>query len=859
MPTPTSAQPESTVTQWPTVESAIAPDPAIEEAVAALLGTMTLEQKVGQMVQAEIKDITPEQVKRHHIGSVLNGGGSWPNQNKHAKVADWVALADAYYGASMDTSADENGSHYLAIPILWGTDAVHGHSNVMGATVFPHNIGLGATGDPELVGKTAAITAKEIAVTGIDWTFSPTLAVVRDFRWGRTYEGYSSDPELVKRYAAPMVEALQGKPGGADADAGAGALFSASHVIATAKHYIGDGGTQFGKDQGDTLGDEQSLIDIHAQGYFSALRAGAQSVMASFSSWNGEKMHGHKYLLTDILRGRLGFDGIVISDWNGHGQLPASDNTRCAAAINAGIDMIMVPHEWEAFLANTIDQVRSGEISATRIDESVTRILRVKMRAGLFGPRARDDKGRPSSRPLAGNADLLGCDAHRAVAREAVRKSLVLLKNKGNTLPLSKSANVLVAGPAADDIGTQSGGWTLTWQGTENENGDFPNADSIFAGINGAVNAGGGSAKLSPDGSAASEQFDVAVVVVGEMPYAEGQGDISRYESIELGGQISAAAQVFNTIRERAPNLPTVTILLSGRPLYANRELNHSSAFIAAWLPGSEGAGIADVLFGDFDFTGKLTIPWPAHDRQTALCKGNDSEALFPFGYGLTYNDTDNLPDNLPEQTSEPDFDPADGPLTLFESGANRSGYVLRIGGPSNWSGISVTQGQTTLPDGEVKVATIDGRIQGSAKQVTWNGTGQVYSQLANPLPGADLTPYAEAQTALAFRVRVDELDADSAPVISLSMHCEWPCHSNLAFGPTLRSLDLGRWYEIRIPLQRFIENGLKITRVNTPFLIYGEGRMTLTIEDIRWEPKSANMPADEPTAADGYSVTPAS
>ncbi|MEM9492018.1 MAG: glycoside hydrolase family 3 N-terminal domain-containing protein, partial [Myxococcota bacterium] len=488
-----SAETESRAAQWPTVRSAIAADPLIEDAVAALLARMTLEQKIGQMIQAEIKCITPAEIKAYHIGSVLNGGGSWPNESKNASVADWVALADAFYDASMDTSGGAEGE-FLAIPILWGTDAVHGHSNVMGATLFPHNIGLGAADDPDLIARIGAVTAREVAITGIDWTFAPTLAVVRDVRWGRTYEGYSSDPDIVERYAGRMVEGLQGQPGvGGDAEE---ALFSGSRVIATAKHFVGDGGTELGKDQGETQGDEQQLISVHGAGYVTALSAGAQTVMASFSSWQGVKMHGSKYLLTDVLRGRLGFDGFVVGDWNGHGQLPGCDNTHSAAAIIAGVDMIMVPDDWEAFFGNTMAQVKSGEIPMARIDEAVTRILRVKMRFGLFGPRARADKGRPSTRPLAGDTSLMGSAAHRAVARDAVRKSLVLLKNKGGVLPLARSANVLVAGPAADDIGLQSGGWTLTWQGTENTNDDFAGAESIFAGIHKALAGGGGSATL---------------------------------------------------------------------------------------------------------------------------------------------------------------------------------------------------------------------------------------------------------------------------------------------------------------------------------------------------------------------------
>lgn len=827
--------------EWPTIESPIPLDPEIEQAVADLLARMTLEQKVGQMVQAEIQYITPAQVKQYHVGSVLNGGGSWPGTNKSASAADWVALADAYYNASNDTTGGAEGE-YLAIPILWGTDAVHGHSNVIGATLFPHNIGLGAANDPELIERIGAATAREVAATGIDWTFAPTLAVVRDDRWGRTYEGYSEDPEIVRAYAGRMVDGLQGAADTAE-------LFGDAHVIATAKHFLGDGGTQYGKDQGDTLVSEEELRDIHAQGYLTALGAGAQTVMASFSSWQGQKMHGNRYLLTDILRGRFRFDGFVIGDWNGHGQLAGCDNSQCAAAILAGVDMIMVPDNWQAFIANTIAQVQSGDIPMTRIDEAVTRILRVKMRAGLLGPKA--GKGAPSTRALAGQGELIGSPEHRALAREAVRKSLVLLKNKNGTLPLAKSARVLVAGKSADDIGNQSGGWTITWQGTGNQNTDFPNAQSIYAGIAEAVT--GGSATLSADGSAAAaDAFDVAVVVIGETPYAEGQGDITRFQTLEHAVHHPEDLAVIETIRENAPGLPIVTVFLSGRPLYVNEELNRSDAFVAAWLPGSEGGGVADVLFGDHDFTGKLSFSWPGSDCQTGINRelsgAPDASALFPYGFGLGYADVDTLGDDLPEISSERGCDAPDlpvgttnEPLLLFTSGANRGDYVMRIGGPSNWSGIDVAQ-QTALPGGEISVTTIDGSIQGSAKRVTWNGIGQLYSQLSSVAPGTNLGVYANSQTALAFRVRVDDLQA---AIVNLSVHCEYPCLADLPLVSTLQSIADGNWHDLHVPLQCLLDKGLDITRVNTPFLIYAEGQMTLAIEDIRWEPMSADAAPD--------------
>lgn len=632
---------------WPEVESAIKKDPEIEQAVADLVAKMSVEQKVGQMVQAEIQSITPADVRQYNIGSVLNGGGSWPGKNKSARAADWVKLADDFYNASMDTSGGR-----LAIPIIWGIDAVHGNNNVRGATIFPHNIGLGAANDPALMQKIGAATAKEVVATGIDWTFAPTLAVVRDDRWGRTYEGYSEHPEIVARLAGPMVSGIQGAAGSAD-------LFGPARVIATAKHFIGDGGTNKGDDQGNNLASDQELCEIHAQGYLKAIAAGAQTVMASYNSIRGQKMHGYKDLLTGVLKGKFHFDGFVIGDWNGHGQVPGCSNDSCAAAINAGVDMIMVPEAWRAFLENTIAQVNRGEITMERVNDAVTRILRVKMRAGLLGPRA--TKGKPSARMFAGDDAVLGAREHRELAREAVRKSLVLLKNKGGVLPLKPNMNVLVAGKSADSIPNQTGGWSRTWQGTDNSNNDFPNAQSIYAGIQELVTSGGGKATLNESGSAAADTFDAAIVVIGETPYAEMQGDIqansgandpSYAKTLEHARSRPEDLMVLDAIRSRAPNLPIVTVFVSGRPLYVNKELNRSNAFVAAWLPGSEGGGVADVLFGKQEFHGKLSFSWPASECQTPLNHGDGNTPLFPYGFGLRTTDADTLGDNLSEAST---------------------------------------------------------------------------------------------------------------------------------------------------------------------------------------------------------------
>jgi beta-glucosidase len=649
---------------WPAVKSPVSKDPRLEARIAALLGQLTLEQKVAQMVQADIRYVTAEDVRKYRIGSILNGGGAFPGNNKHAAVAEWVALADQFYDASMDSSAGGP-----AIPVFWGTDAVHGHNNVIGATLFPHNVGLGAMHDPDLMQRIGEVTAREVAVTGIDWTFAPTVAVVRDGRWGRAYEGYSDRPDIVREYAGRMVQGLQGT-------AGTAAFLDNHHILATAKHYIGDGGTAGGIDRGDNLASEQELLDIHAQGYIAALAAGVQTVMVSYNSWQGPKLHGQHYLITEVLKNRMGFDGVVVSDWNGIDEVQSCSVAACAQAVNAGIDLFMVPQDWKAFIENTVAQVRAGDVPESRIDDAVTRILRVKLREGLF------EKGRPSSRPLANKVALLGAPEHRAVAREAVRESLVLLKNDGALLPLRRNSHVLVAGDGADSIEKQTGGWTLTWQGTQNTNADFPGATSIFEGIRATVTASGGTAILSADGSYRSRP-DVAIVVFGEDPYAEWHGDIRSLEFRGADGNPAPdlvrpwpetplpgqwAPPVANVVSDRGaaganvagsagaalehPNLqlvqrlrhsgiPVVAVFLAGRPRGITPQLQASNAFVVAWLPGSEGSGIADVLFRNnkgavnYDFTGRLSYVWPTGGAAAGALAS--AGPLFPYGYGLSY------------------------------------------------------------------------------------------------------------------------------------------------------------------------------------------------------------------------------
>lgn len=618
--------------QWPKAKSGVTADPQVEARVAELLKQLTLEQKIGQMTQPDIRDVTPQEVRQYRLGSILNGGGAFPGNKKYAKASDWVALADRYYEASMDTS-----SGAPAIPIIWGTDAVHGHNNVVGATLFPHNIGLGAMNNPDLIEKIGAATAVEVAVTGLDWTFAPTVAAVRDERWGRTYEGYSEDPEIIRAYASRMVVGIQGAPG-------TPAFLDSNHVLATAKHFIGDGGTNLGVDRGNNLVPEQKLLEIHGQGYITALEAGVQTVMASYNSWQGWKLHGHRYLLTDVLKGQMGFDGFIISDWDAIDEVQGCSKDKCADAVNAGVDMFMVPKDWKSFIANTVAQVKAGDIPEARIDDAVTRILRVKIRAGMF------EKGKPSSRPLANKSELIGSPEHRAIARQAVSESLVLLKNRNGVLPLRRDAKVLVAGDGADNIAKQAGGWTISWQGDGNTNKDFPGGTSIFAGIKAVAP----DATLSVD-SSFGDKPDVAIVVFGEDPYAEFMGNI---KSIDYQGADGRDAALLAKLK--AAGVPVVSVFLSGRALWVNPELNASDAFVVAWLPGSEGAGVADVLFrneqGEVnkDFKGKLSFSWPRSTDQFEINRNDpDYAPLFAYGFGLTYADKDTLGDDLPVATAQ--------------------------------------------------------------------------------------------------------------------------------------------------------------------------------------------------------------
>ncbi|MFI9815385.1 glycoside hydrolase family 3 protein [Saccharothrix variisporea] len=808
-----------TLADWPKVESRVKSSPGDERRIKKILDGMTLAEKVGQMTQPEIGAITPDEVRQYGIGSVLNGGGSWPGRDKHAAPQAWLDLADAYWTASKATRT--------GIPVIWGIDAVHGNNNVYGATLFPHNIGLGAAHDPCLVRDIGQATADQIRATGQDWAFAPTLAVVRDDRWGRTYEGFSEDPRITRAYGYEAVKGLQGS----------------SHrrvdVLATAKHFIGDGGTLGGKDQGVNPSSVADMINIHGQGYYGALAAGAQTVMVSFNSWTNTdlgidegKLHGSKLAVNDILKGKIGFDGLVVSDWNGIGQVAGCTNDSCPQAVNAGIDVIMVPNDWKAFIANTIAQVESGQIPMSRIDDAVTRILRVKLRSGVL------DGVKPSEREHAGSQEALEA---RRLAREAVRKSQVLLKNNNHVLPLSSRAKVLVVGKSADSMANQSGGWTLSWQGTGNTNADFPNGTTVLGGLREAL--GEANVVFSEKGDVDPAGFDAVIAVIGETPYAEGVGDIGK-RSLEAAKLYPQDLAVLDKVSGKGT--PVVTVYISGRPLHVNKELNRSDAFVAAWLPGTEGGGVADLLVrGRYSFpgyTGTLSYSWPRGACQTPLNPGTEGyDPLFKPGYGLRSWQTGNvgqLDETSPASCSgDGGGGTATEDLELFVR-QDIAPYKSFIGSPENW-------GLEIGPDGEATQANVgtvpaDVNVQGDALKTTWTGAGpgQVYVQ--NPLAGSDLRGYLNAEGALVFDVVVHQAPAARTVV---STHCQYPCLAEVEATNLFKGLAGAGKATVKIPLQCFAQGGLDLENVNTPFLVYTEGAFQASFANIRWVPKAALDP----------------
>lgn len=779
---------------WPAYDYPVPMRSEHEARIASLLARMTIEEKVGQLVQADLCCVTPADVTKYKLGSILVGGNSGPGGNDLALAPEWLAAADAFYLASVDRS--DGG---VGVPVIWGIDAVHGHSNIIGATIFPHNIGLGAMRNPALIERIGAITAKEIRVTGQEWTFAPTVAVPQDFRWGRAYEGYSSDPEIVASYVGAMVRGLQGPPTGDN-------LLAGPYVIASTKHFLADGGTDNGVDQGDSTITEEALRDIHGRPYGPAIAEGVATVMVSFSSWHGVKMTGNHSLITGVLKEQMDFGGFVVSDWNAHGQVAGCTNEACPQALMAGLDMYMAPDTWKPIYDDLLTRAKSGAIPMARIDDAVARVLRVKARLGLF------EAGKPSDRPYSGRYELLGAPEHRAVAREAVRKSLVLLKNTG-VLPLAPGKRLLVAGDGADDIARQSGGWTLSWQGTGIDNRHFPGATSVWGGLKQTVEAGGGSAVLSPDGSY-TEKPDAAVVVFGETPYAEFQGDRA---ALVLDPQLTAP---YATMRKlQADGIPVVAVMITGRPLYVNPALNTADAFVVAWLPGSEGGGVADVLVADsagkprFDFTGTLPAAWP---RTTLLSEG----ALFPLGFGLNYSARTDDWAALPELDTQ---SLTGDSRVWFNAGSPAARWSLMLTGTDG----EVETRVTTLPaealGGRMRVTAENYKVQEGARRFAITG-GNASVQLGN-LDGVDVAREANGDVMLLVTLR--------------SWHA--PAKARIgATGPGSRgfaeiALPVSDDYiRYGIPLKCLRDKGADVAKLTRPFVLETEGKADFAIAEVR-------------------------
>ena len=779
-------------TDWPSIK-ALPLDPAIEKKIDEILPKLSLEQKVGQVIQGDSGSITPEEVKKYRLGSILSGGNSAPGPLPYADTKSWLEMADKYYNASIDPEGVE-----VAIPCIWGIDAVHGHANLKGAIIFPHNIGLGAMNNPDLIEKIAAVTAHELTVSGHDWTFAPTLAVPQDLRWGRSYEGFSEDGSIVKSYGDRIVYGLQGRVGADD-------FMGAGRVISSAKHFLADGATENGVDQGDALVDEKELIETHAAGYYSAIPAGVQTVMASFSSWQGRKLHGDKELLTDVLKERLGFTGFVVGDWNGHGQVPGCTNTDCPQSLNAGLDMYMAPDSWKGLYKSTMKHVKSGTIPMSRLDDAVRRILRVKIASGIF------TKGAPSTRPNAGNESLLALPENKAIARQAVRESLVLLKNNNNTLPIDASKTILVIGDGAESISKVCGGWTLSWQGTGHSNDEIPSGETILSGIKEAANNAGGKVIYSATGDT-DAKADVVIAIYGEDPYAEFQGDRENLDFVPTGFNVNKLEAFKNK------GIPVVSVFLSGRPMWCNTEINQSDAFVAAWLPGSEGGGISDLLFQrdpSFDFTGRLSFSWPA----TAIAS-KEVDPLFKLGYGLTYK-SDKTIEKLSEVSGLEASEVA-STGEFFSKGAAVAPWALWFS-----SGDLVKQ-IASFPTsvGGLIVSKTDHLAQEDALRIKSTKADGDQMRISATSP-SDMSRQSNGAMELAF---VAKSFSGKNAVVQIGM-----CNPDSKCDQSVDIIISGNdWKEYRISLSCFEKLGVDMTKLSTAFVIGSMGSMDIGLANIR-------------------------
>ena len=765
------------------------PDPTF---VNNLMKTMSIEEKVGQVIQADLDFIKPSDLRDYPIGSVLNGGNTSPRGKLRASPAEWKSLAQEFYEESKKTGA--------SIPVLWGTDAVHGHSNVFGATIFPHNIGIGAAANPQLVEDIGVAVAEEVLATGLFWTFAPTVTIPQNFRWGRTYEGYSEDPVLVSKLGSAFIEGLQGTKK---------EFLNDTKILGTAKHFLGDGGTYLGIDQGDTRANEENMRVIHGEPYFASLNSCVRVVMASFNSWNGSKVHGNKYLLTEVLKEKMNFTGFVVGDWNGHQQVPGCNTGSCPESFNAGVDMFMVPENWKALYKNTVKQVKDGEISIERLDDAVKRILTVKQQLGMFEGRV----------PNQTKYSEVGLQKNREIARRAVRESLVLIKNNNAVLPIKDQQKILVIGDSADSLKIQTGGWTLDWQGANNTNSDFPGSVTFLQALKEYENLEI-THKNSLSNLDLNKNYDLVIVAYGEEPYAEGIGDRKNL--------FYRDSKTLNTLKRLKRNgNKVVSIFFTGRPLWTNEFINLSDAFVVAWLPGTESRGMTDVLVANedgsvnYDFQGKLPFSWPSDPNQSTIAFYDPaSDAEFDYGYGLTYKSPKAL------ASLDESFEKSDdyGDLVEIFSGKFNNpfeGFIQENNSPQ----IKLSSTNNTTQNDIVQIDFIDVDKQDDTLRVTFNADGNLNSFHILTTEVIGLEDFQSGF--LNFNARVVE----SSGAIFLAATCGFGCMGSIDVTSLLVKSKSFDGYSV--PLKCLTDKGLDLSKTISPMILFGPADLTIDFKNI--------------------------
>ena len=774
---------------WEREQVCPVPDPTF---VNSLIKKMSIEEKVGQVIQADLDFIKPSDLRDYPIGSVLNGGNTSPRGKLRASPAEWKSLAQEFYEESKRTGA--------SIPVLWGTDAVHGHSNVFGATIFPHNIGIGAAANPQLVKDIGAAVAEEVLATGLFWTFAPTVTIPQNFRWGRTYEGYSEDPVLVSKLGSAFIEGLQGTEK---------EFLNDAKILGTAKHFLGDGGTYLGIDQGDTRANEENMRVIHGEPYFASLNSCVRVVMASFNSWNGSKVHGNKYLLTEVLKEKMNFTGFVVGDWNGHQQVPGCNAGSCPESFNAGVDMFMVPENWKALYKNTVKQVKDGEISIERLDDAVKRILTVKQQLGMFEGRV----------PNQTKYSEVGLQKNREIARRAVRESLVLIKNNNAVLPIKDQQKILVIGDSADSLKIQTGGWTLDWQGANNTNSDFPGSVTFLQALKEYENLEI-THKNSLSNLDLNKNYDLVIVAYGEEPYAEGIGDRKNL--------LYRDSKTLNTLKRLKRNgNKVVSIFFTGRPLWTNEFINLSDAFVVAWLPGTESRGMTDVLVANedgsvnYDFQGKLPFSWPSDPNQSTIAFYDPaSNAEFDYGYGLTYKSPKAL------ASLDESFEKSDdyGDLVEIFSGKFNNpfeGFIQENNSPQ----IKLSSTNNTTQNDIVQIDFIDVDKQDDTLRVTFNADGNLNSFHILTTEVVGLEDFQSGF--LNFNARVVE----SSGAIFLAATCGFGCMGSIDVTSLLVKSKSFDGYSV--PLKCLTDKGLDLSKTISPMILFGPADLTIDFKNI--------------------------